>query len=108
MNYEEFKQLPIEVKQMCQLFDCMVVGSTVDGVKSDVDLIVPYHKWQSAASTLSQMYTVSLNKFGGYRFKVQNTMIDIWPFSLEELFAGTQFSNVYIPKSRIELKATIR
>lgn len=107
MNYESFKQLPIEIKQMCQLFDCMIVGSTVDGTKSDVDMIVPYNKWQQAASFLSRLYIVSLNKFGGYRFKVQGTMVDIWPFSLEETFAGCQFSNVYIPKSRILLTASI-
>jgi hypothetical protein len=79
--------LPRVVYQMC-VHGALIVGSYAkklvgeDVTTNDYDLLVPLDKWQTIALLIPP--TARPNKFGGWRFKVQDHIeIDVWPDTLE-------------------------
>ena len=108
MTLEQHKKLPRVVLQLCELFDCMIIGSTVDGKVSDIDLIVPFDKWQQCASFIMALkpYTLTHTRFGGWRWRDQESCrdIDIWPSSIEQVLESSRPSNIYWPKHKLLIK----
>lgn len=108
MTLEQYKKLPRIVNQLCELFDCMIIGSTVDGKVSDIDMIVPFDKWQTCASFIMALNPVHLasTRFGGWRWVEPELArsIDIWPSSIEQVLKSSRPSNIYWPKHRLLIK----
>ena len=108
MTLEQYKRLPYSVQQLCELFDSMIVGSTVDGKSSDIDMIVPFDKWQLCTSFIiaQNHYHLNHTRFGGWRWRDTQTdiVIDIWPSSIEQLLNSSRPSNIYWPKHRLLIK----
>ena len=76
--------LPRVVYQMC-VHGALIVGSqakrlvgeTIDSKNSDWDLLIPYDRWQTIALLIPE--NARPNKFGGWRFRTDDTEVDIWP-----------------------------
>lgn len=109
MTQEEFKALPRIVQQVCELFDCMIVGSTVDGKQSDIDIICPFRNWSMCGGYLNN-YTKNIGmqptSFGGWRFRdpESDRDIDIWPQELEGIAKSCRPSNIYWPKHHLNIR----
>lgn len=111
MTLSQYKEMPKFVQQLCELFDCMIVGSTATGaarLDSDIDLIVPFDKWQTCASYIvnnSWVTDLGPNRFGGWKFMEIQTYkkLDVWPMTLEAYFTTSRTSPVYWPKHALTI-----
>lgn len=109
MTKEQFRRLPRLVQTLCQLYDAMVVGSSVNQENdSDIDIVIPYYKWQAAATMIKAQYQQSITstRFGGWRIYdlETNKQVDIWPCSLEELITAPLLTDIYWPKHFLHLR----
>lgn len=58
--------------------DAWLVGSALTKDNPpDWDIVVPYNQWYRAAFLIPE--DARPNKFGGWRFQVDGTQIDMWP-----------------------------
>jgi hypothetical protein len=82
--------LPRLVYQMC-VHGGLIVGSNakrlagekIEGDPNDWDVICPLEKWQTISLLIPE--TAKPNKFGGWRFEMEDGMeIDVWPGSVME------------------------
>ena len=112
MTQAQYKNLPKLVQQMCELFDCMIVGSTADkGINSDIDMIVPFEKWQGCASFIvnnARIFELAPTRFGGWGFQdvASHRQVDVWPMRMEDMFVTCRPSSVYWPKYHLNVTPT--
>lgn len=80
------KLLPRDVYRMC-VHGAFIVGSYAkylageDVEPNDIDLLVPLKDWQKIALLIPE--NAKPNKFGGWRFFVDDIEIDVWPDTVQ-------------------------
>ena len=81
-------KLPRIVYQMC-VNGALIAGSYAKWLAgdktiepNDFDLVVPPEYWHIIALLIPS--DASLNKFGGWRFEVDGTEIDVWPGTMQD------------------------
>lgn len=101
--YEIYKGLPSLVHRLCVIYNAGICGSTLEGVQSDIDLIIPFDYWRQCSMYLREYLKTPINttSLGGWRFKdgVSLRDIDIWPMSLDSIYTE-QVKAIYYPKYR--------
>lgn len=94
------KQLPPIVTALTYRHKAWVVGSAAPpeskmSALGDIDVIVPFSERSSAACLIPD--SAVKTKFGGWRFKDRNIMVDVWPDDLANLFLSQQMRTAWQP-----------
>ena len=70
--------------------DGWIIGSASDPNSinfRDVDIFIPHANWHKVSSMIPT--SAQPNSFGGWKFVIDGTEIDLWPDSLERLMDHT-------------------
>lgn len=87
------KQIPSFVGKICMLADGWIVGSSAHpsadtSAVRDWDVLIPFSKWGIAAGMIPT--NAVPNTFGGWKIKLPDCVVDVWPGDLgQHLATGT-------------------
>lgn len=79
-----YMDLPTVAKQMCFLFDGVVLGSSAEklykgyplGPLDDIDIVIPFDQWTKACKIIPG--NAKVNSFGGFKFEDGGISVDVW------------------------------
>lgn len=72
-----------------------VVGSAAsfieigNGNPADIDILVPPDQWAKACTLLARERELVINRFGGFKVRIDGTSVDFWPDHLEHYAEST-------------------
>ena len=84
MELERLRKFPPEVTVLLRLGGWLVGSAVTDEKPKDYDILFEPAEWDKAQSVLPSMVKegLRLTRFGGIRFYIGETAIDVWSTSL--------------------------
>ena len=94
--------LPSFVRKVCTSHGCWIAGSAAHPQAlitsiEDIDVVCSYAIWDTVAQLIPP--NARINSFGGWKFKQNGLLIDVWPSDLGIILARAKCTNIWHPAS---------
>lgn len=98
------RKYPLIANKLLYFYDAWIVGSAAnEAIKNprDLDIVVPFKEWNHAAQLIPRDATV--NSLGGFKFKDEDVMVDVWPADIHSLLTASASKHFYHPWSETRI-----